>query len=60
MITTAKVAECEERNEITFPTLNGLSAKTRSNSDCVSPSLRKRGGKRDNEGEREKEEEKAT
>lgn len=56
MITAVEVAEREKRNEITFATPNGLSAKNRSYSDCVSQSLREMVG----EGEGETEEEKPT
>lgn len=53
MITAAEVAEREERNEITFPTPNGLSAKNRSDSDRVSLSQRERGDER-KRGERKR------
>lgn len=61
-----QIITAEERNEITFPTPNRLSAKNKSGSDCVSLSLRdldgegkkRRDGRRENDiNEREKNEE---
>lgn len=53
MIAAVDVAEWKERNEITFATRNGLSAKNRRDSDCVSPSLRETVGEREGEMEEE-------